>query len=118
VGDHHRDDGNDPEHEFERDIGAGIQVGQKQGQDGGNKGGPHGEYDRIDNDAGEIGVGVRSDVLFQGEGAEGAQPLGEASKHQHDDGAYRQKPDNRNQARRQRRSRIKHRPVHFESTKQ
>ena len=76
------------------------------------------EYDSIDNDLGEFGIGVGLDVLFQGEGAEGPDTLREAAEHEHDHGTYRQKSDNHNEAGRQCCSGIEHRPVHFESTKQ
>jgi len=117
MGDHHRNDRDDTEQKFERDIASRIQVGQKQGQTGSDKGGPDGEYNRIDNDAGKFGIRVGLRVLIQGEAAEGSETLREAPEDKHDDGAYRQKTDNYNQAWRQCRSWIK-RPVHFDSTKQ
>jgi len=116
MGNHHRDDGDDPKQEFERDVGSGIQIGQEQGQTGSDKGGPDGEYDRIDNDAGKSGIGVGLRILFQGKTAEGSETFREAPENKHDDRAYSQKTDNYNQAWRQCRSCIK-RPVHFDSTK-
>jgi hypothetical protein len=118
VGNHHGDYGDNPEEEFEGDIGSGIEVGQEQGQKGGDKTGANGEYDRIDNDASESRIGVGLDVLFQSKLTKGSNTLREASKDKHDNGAYGQKPYNGNKARRQCLSGIKHLPVHLESTKQ
>ena len=118
VGDHHWDDGDDPEEEFEGDIGSGIKVGQEQSQKGGDKGGANSENNRVDNDASESRICVGLNVLFQGELAECSNTLREASENKHDHGTYSQKSDNRYKTRRQCRSGIEHFPVHFESTKQ
>ena len=106
---HHRDEGDDPEHEFERNVGPGVQVGQKQGEPRRNEGRAQGEDHRADKDLGKGRVGVGLDVFIQGECAEDAQLLAEAPQDEHDDGADREKSDNRDQARRQRRSRLLHR---------
>ena len=108
VRNHHRDEGDDPKDELEGDVGPGVQIGQKQGQDGGDDGGADSEYDRIDEDLGKRRIGIGLDVLGEGEAAEGAEPLAEASQDQHDDGADREKSDNRDQARRQGRSCLWH----------
>ena len=120
VRNHHRDEGDDSEEELEGDVGPGVQVGQKQGQDGGDDGGADGEDDRIDEDLGERGIGIGFDVLGEGETAEGAEPLAEASQNQHDDGADREKSDNRDQAWREGRSCLWHRslPVQFKRMEQ
>ena len=108
---HHRDEGDDSEEELEGDVGPGVQVGQKKGQDGGDDGGADGEDDRIDEDLGERGIGIGLDVLRESEAAEGAEPLAEASQDEHDDGADREKSDNRDQARREGRSCLLHRTL-------
>ena len=94
------------------DICSGIEVGQEQGEKGSDKTGANGEYDRIDNDSGEGGIGVGLDVLLQSELAKGANTLRETSKNKHDHGAYGQKTDNGNKAWRQCLPAIKHLPVH------
>ena len=118
MGNHHGDYGDDPEEELEGDIGSGVKIGQEQGQKSGDKTGANGEYDRIDNDTGESRIGVRLDVLFHSKLAKGSNALREASKDKHDNGAYGEKPHNRNKARSQCLPGIKHLAVHLESTKQ
>jgi len=120
VGDHHRDDGDDPEQKLEGDVGPRVQVGEEQREKRRDDGGAEREDGRVDENVGEGRVRVRLDVLLQREGSERVQARTETPEEEHEDGADREESHDRDEARRQNRPSASHRsfPAHRESTEQ
>ena len=100
VRDHHRDDRDDPEQGFERDVGSGVEIGQKECEARCHDGRADGEDRRVEEDVGKGRIRVDRDVLAQRKTADGGQALGEAAEDEHEDRADRQKSDNDYQAQR------------------
>ena len=99
MGNHHRDDGDDPEKEFEGDIGPSVHIGQKERQYRGQDGRADGKNKRVGDDLGKLRVSIGRDILVDREAVEGAEPLGKASHHEHYHGTDRQKAHNHDQDR-------------------